>query len=56
MAAVDEPCPGRTDGGPHCEHWFDMEPCCVCGQYDPPTDEELEAMDMTREQWERESA
>ena len=23
-------CPVREDGQ-HCEHWYDCEPCCACG-------------------------
>lgn len=34
-AAKQPQCPG-TEDGLHCEHWYDCEPCHVCGlQYEP---------------------
>lgn len=29
----ETPCP-ESDDGQHCNHWYDGESCCYCG--DPP--------------------
>lgn len=40
MIVHDEtPCPGREDGI-HCEHWYDGDRCCGCGDV-ALTDEEM---------------
>lgn len=41
----ETPCPAREDGQ-HCNHWYDGEPCCACGNNSAgPASQSKEATD-----------
>jgi hypothetical protein len=37
-------CPARPDGR-HCEHWYDADPCCACG--DPADTHNIDNIGIT---------